>query len=98
MRSFRMSMKYIFALALLAAGLATAASVWANDAKPKPLSEADVLKLIELQRQTQAILARLNKAGVDFKVTDAVIQRLRKAGASEEVLIALKNEYAKAPG
>src|SRR5262245_22363922 len=82
-------MKHILTLTLVAAGL-VAGPLWADDPKPKPLTEADVLKLIELQRQTQMILARLKKAGVGFKVDDAVIERLRKAGASGEVLAALK--------
>jgi HEAT repeat protein len=80
--------KHLLAIVLLAGlpvhGLSEAPS------KPRPLSEADVLKLIELQRQAKAILARLNKAGVDFKVDDEVIERLRKAGASEKVLAALR--------
>jgi HEAT repeat protein len=88
--------KHLLAVVLLAGlpvhGLAETPS------KPKPVSEADVLKLIELQRQTEAILARLSKAGVDFPVTDAVLERLRKAGASEKVLAALRSPPgAKAP-
>jgi WD40 repeat protein len=58
--------------------------------KPKPVSEADVLKLIELHRQTRAILDRLYLAGIDFTLDDAVSERLRKAGVSEELLVALK--------
>jgi WD40 repeat protein len=72
----------------------------AEDAKPaktKPLSEADVLRLIELQKEEAAILARLDKAGVGFTVDDAVIERLRKAGASPAVLAALRKGPA-APG
>jgi HEAT repeat protein len=80
--------KHLLAAVLLA-GLPLSAFPEAAS-KPKPLSEADVLKLIELQRQTEAILARLNKAGVDFPVNEAVLERLRKAGASEKVLDALR--------
>jgi WD40 repeat protein len=57
---------------------------------PKPLSEADLLKLIELQIREKAIIARVEKAGVDFKMDDAVIERLKKAGASEAVLAAVR--------
>jgi WD40 repeat protein len=67
--------------------------------KVKPLTEADVLRLIELQKEEDAILARLEKAGVGFTVDDAVVERLRKAGASPGVLAALRwGQAAGKPG
>jgi hypothetical protein len=84
-----LSLKQVLALVMATAALAAPASLRAAT-RPRPLSEADVLKLIELHRQTGNILARLNKAGVDFKVDDEVIERLRKAGASEKVLAAIR--------
>jgi WD40 repeat protein len=60
--------------------------------KEKPLREADVLKLVELQKEESDILARLEKSGVDFLVDEASLARLRKAGASEAVLAALRGK------
>ncbi len=82
--------------ALLAFGLARAEDRPA--AKAKPLSEAEVLRLIELQKEEGATLARLEKAGVDFKVDAALLERLKKAGASDAVLAALDKGKAPAPG
>jgi WD40 repeat protein len=73
--------------ALLALGLARAEDP--SPAKAKPLTEAEVLRLIELQKEEAAILARLENAGVDFKVDAALLERLKKAGASDAVLAAL---------
>ncbi|HEY2148005.1 MAG TPA: hypothetical protein VGH32_08710 [Pirellulales bacterium] len=84
------------ALMLFAAAMLLAPAADAKPSKPKALSEADVLKLVELAIDDSAITARLHKGGVDFKVDDVVIERLRKAGASEKVLLALQNKDAPA--
>jgi hypothetical protein len=67
---------------------------------PKPLSEADLVKLIELQIDDQAVVARLEKGGVSFKVDSAAVTRLEKAGASAAVVAALQKlaEPKKATG
>jgi hypothetical protein len=78
---------------LLGANL-LASAAHAKPAKLKPLSEADVLRLVELAIDDAAVVARLHKGGVDFKVDDAVIGRLKKAGASEKVLAALQKPGA----
>ena len=79
----------VFSAALL--GLAASA----ESTKPQPLTEADVLKLVELQMKDQAVIDRLRDGGgVDFKVDDEVIAHLRKAGASERVLAALRGKDA----
>jgi hypothetical protein len=79
-----------FLLALPAAGAA-------GDKKPRPLSEADLLKLIELQVEDPCIVRRLDLAGgPGFKVDPAVLERLRKAGASEAVLDALTGKKSAA--
>ena len=63
----------------------------AEPAKPRPLSEADLLKLVELQISDQAVIDRLHAGGgVGFQVDAEVVSRLRKAGASEKVLAALQ--------
>jgi hypothetical protein len=76
---------------LLGANL-LASAAHAKPAKLKPLSEADVLRLVELAIDDDAVVVRLHKGGVDFKVDDAVIGRLKKAGTSEKVLLALQNK------
>jgi hypothetical protein len=59
-------------------------------ADPKALTQADVLKLLDLQIGDQAIVTQLGKRGVAFAVDDAVLERLKKAGASADVLAAVK--------
>src|SRR5262245_36166972 len=57
----------------------------------KALTEADILKLIELQIDDDAIIARLDRGGLGTLKVDAALQaRLTKAGASEDVLAALR--------
>jgi hypothetical protein len=67
-----------------------AASAWCTGESPRPLSEADVLKLVELQIDDDAILGRIERAWVSFKVDDDVLRRLKGAGASEAVLARLR--------
>jgi hypothetical protein len=86
---------------LLAAALALAlpllALLMARADGPRPLSEADLLKLVELQISDQAIVARVEKAGVGFRVDDAVVGRLKKAGASDVVLESVRKQQVAAP-
>jgi predicted NACHT family NTPase len=77
-------------LALVLACLGGARAEDPNPPKVRPLSEADVLRLIELQKEEGAILARLDRAGVGFTVDDALLERFKKAGASPAVLAALR--------
>jgi WD40 repeat protein len=83
---------FVVALALAVAVLALRV-VWAAD--PARLSEADLLKLVELQISDQAIIARVEKAGLDFKVNEAVIERLKKAGASNAIVAAVSHGGAR---
>jgi hypothetical protein len=64
----------------------------AEDPKAKPVSEADIVKLIDLGVEEDAIIARINKGGVAFKPTEEVLARLKKAGASERVLRFLQGD------
>jgi hypothetical protein len=60
----------------LAVGLAILG--WSPAADPPKLTEADVLKLVELQIEDRAIIAQIKKAkGVAFKVDDAIRIRLQ---------------------
>jgi hypothetical protein len=69
--------------------------VLAHSDNPKPLTEADLVKLIELQIDDKAVVARLEKGGVSFSVDDAAVERLKKAGASS-VLVAAVQKLAEA--
>ncbi len=71
-------------------------SALAEPAKLKPLSEADVLKLVELSIEDEAVVHRLKAGGVNFTVDGEVIAHLRKAGASEKILAALKGDFSPA--
>jgi hypothetical protein len=57
---------------------------------PKPLTEADLIKLIELQIDDKAIVARLEKGGLSFTVDAAAVERLEKAGGSTTLIAAVK--------
>jgi Mg-chelatase subunit ChlD len=73
---------------LLLTGLLAAGLAWAQT--PKALTEAKIIKLIELNVDDVVIGSMLQKDGVAFKADDAVIDRFRKAGASETVLTAVR--------
>ena len=67
------------------------------DTKKSPISEADLLKLIGLKIDDDAVVKRINDAGVDFPAADAIFKRLQTAGASDEVLAAVKKVAKPAP-
>ena len=76
---------------ILAAALVTMALAWSGAAPaddPKPLSESDVLKLVELKIPDEVITRRVLEGGVDFPAGESVLSRLKQAGASESVLAA----------
>jgi hypothetical protein len=75
---------------LLALAFSLASGAQAVSAQDKPLSEADVLKLIQLKNTVDAFRSRLDRQGIDFAVNEAVLQRFREAGASEELLVAIQ--------
>jgi Mg-chelatase subunit ChlD len=61
----------------------------------KPLAEDDLAKLIELKIDDAAVIAKIQKAGVAFRVDEEVLKRLKAAGASEALLEAIKESSAK---
>lgn len=75
---------------LLGAALALFAPATAAAQPGKPLSEADLTKLVELKIDDAVITAKVEKAGLDFKPDAEALERLRKAGASETVLAAVR--------
>src|SRR5262245_56718107 len=66
-------------------------------ADPKPLTEVDVLKLVELKIPDDVIAKRVGEGGVDFSADEAIFTRLKKAGASESVVSAVKKAARPAP-
>jgi hypothetical protein len=64
---------------------------------PKPITEADLLKLVELKIPDPAIVDRVTKGGVEFAADEAVYKRLQKAGASDAVVGAVKKVAKPAP-
>lgn len=69
----------------------------AQPAAPKPLTQTDVLKLVELQLDEAAIVGRIEKAGLAFAADDAALGQFAKAGAPSGVLAALRKAGAE-PG
>jgi WD40 repeat protein len=65
-------------------------SVRAQGKEPRPLSEAEILQLSNLLGKAEALLARLEKAGVEKSVDRAALERLKKAGVSNTVLAAIR--------
>jgi hypothetical protein len=71
--------------------LALPAGLWAQPKEPRKLTEAEVLKLIELQIDDDAIISRIFRSdGAAFELTDEIKKKLRSAGASDEVIAALR--------
>jgi len=64
---------------------------------PRPITEADLLKLVELKIRDAEIVDRVAKGGVEFSADEAVYKRLQKAGASEAVVTAVKKVARPAP-
>jgi hypothetical protein len=69
----------------------------ADAPKPKPLSEADLVKLIELL-PIEDVITRVQKVGVSFKVDDAAVGRLKKAGANTRLIALLQGDKPLATG
>ena len=62
----------------------------ADTKKDGPISESDLLKLISLSIKDDAIVNRINLAGVDFMAEEAILKRLQKAGATDKIMEAVK--------
>ncbi|MGI8978637.1 MAG: discoidin domain-containing protein [Pirellulaceae bacterium] len=63
--------------------------------KGKPVSEAAIVKLIELEIEDAEIIANIGKNGVGFEANDETVQRLKDAGASADVVAAVQKSAAK---
>jgi hypothetical protein len=57
---------------------------------PKPLTEAQLLSLVQIKIPDDVIVKRVADGGVDFPAGDEILARLRAAGASESVLEAVR--------
>ena len=83
--------------AALVLALAVPVALW-GQTTPKKLTKADVLKLIELQIDDAAIVARIEQGGgPDFAPDAATEKEFRTAGASEAVIAALRRKPDDAP-
>src|SRR3954453_11601991 len=60
-----------------------------GDEKPKPLTQTDLLRLLELQISEQAIIERLEKSGLEGQVDGSLLDHLDQAGASVELVAAV---------
>ena len=83
-------------LAILTTAAALAYLGFAVAQAVKPLDEAGIVKLIEIQFGDKGLIAKLKKDGINFTVDDASVERLKKAGASDAVLEAVR-EVGKKP-
>jgi hypothetical protein len=77
-------------LALFLAATVLGAGLRAPAQTPKRLSEADLVKLIELQIGDEVIVSKIRKDGVSIATDEAAVERIRKAGASPAVIDALR--------
>ena len=57
----------------------------------KPITEKDIVALVQLGIDEQAIVGSISRGTLDFDADDAALQRLKDAGASDGVLQALRD-------
>src|SRR4051812_36095823 len=81
------ALKLLGGVAMVLVAVCVGAAVPADT--PKPLTENDVLKLVELKIPDEVIAKRVADGGVDFAAGEEVVARLKKAGASKSVLDAV---------
>ena len=89
------ALKRLGGVALVLASLFAGGTAAADDLKP--LSEADVLKLVEFKIPDEVIAKRVLDGGVEFPAGEEILARLKKAGASESVLAAVRKVAKPAP-
>jgi Ca-activated chloride channel family protein len=75
---------------LLGTTLVLAAWVVAPARGDQPLSEENLTKLIALQIDDDAVVAKIKKSGLSFAVDTSAVERLTKAGASGPVVAAVR--------
>lgn len=68
--------------------LSLASPLWSQQ---KPLDEKGIQALLDLGLEEDIVVARIEKGGVVFDVTDDVLTRLKGLGASEAVLAAVQS-------
>src|SRR4051794_20763157 len=86
-----------FCVALFLAATSFAAVELALGQAAKPVSEQDIIAMIGLGLDDQAIVARIKKGSLAFEPGDAALQKLNAAGASEAVLKAVQESGAPKP-
>jgi hypothetical protein len=65
-------------------------AIWAQTAD-KPLGEQEIVTLLGLGIDAEAVSARIKKGGVSFEVNDAALEKLKQAGAGDAVLAAVRS-------
>lgn len=58
--------------------------------KPRPLTQDDLITLVETGLDDDTIVTKLQQAGIGFPVDDMVIAKLKEVGASDPVMAATK--------
>ncbi len=81
----------------LAALLVFGAAAVRGQEPARPLKEADLVRLIELQVGDEAVIGRLAKGRLDFAADEAALDRLKSAGASDAVIEAVRKAGASRP-
>jgi len=99
MKPFANSRQWLLVLGLaLSLGLPQAAfSQGAPQASRKPISEAEILDLLQAGVSPSRAADLVNQMGIDFLVTPEVEQRLRSAGATDELLEAIRKRSVASP-
>jgi len=91
MRTFRL----LVVLACLLLGSVGVVSPCA--AADDPISEEDIVSLIDLQIKDQVIITRIREAGLAFTADEQALKRLANKGASEELVKAVREAGTKRP-
>ncbi len=83
-------MKHLLILLLLAVSLGAMAAP--QDTRP-PLSEDEVLDLLNNSMPSKALISTVQKYGIAFQPTPQALEKFRKAGADKAVLAALREAW-----
>src|SRR4051812_34628766 len=86
--------RYVIVLALLAVITPLALGLaWAQPTS-QPVTEAKIVRMLELKVKAEVIASLIQKQGLDFTADEAAIERLKKAGAADVVLAAVRQAGA----
>lgn len=89
--------RLVGAALLMAATSFIAVELVRGQAATKPVTEQDIVAMIGLGLDDEAIAARIKKAGLAFEPGDPALQKLKAGGASEAVLKAVQEAAKSKP-